>query len=123
MDSGKKQETLCIDLARPLACIPSLAIHLDRNVNSERNINPQEQMSALLSDAATDTDNPLNPLPGLIGESLACLGMESQTPVLASKLCLYNTQSPAILRGQWLYSARLDNLLSCFMAAKALMDP
>ena len=122
VDSGQKQETLCIDLARPLACIPSLAIHLDRNVNSERNINPQEQMSALLSDA-TDTDNPLNPLPGLISEGLARLGIESQTPVLASELCLYDTQPPAILGGQWLCSARLDNLLSCFMAAKALMDP
>jgi len=53
---GSITDTL-VDFERPIAVIPSLAIHLDRGVNDERKINAQEHLPPLLS-LATEEDMP-----------------------------------------------------------------
>ncbi|MBI5615198.1 MAG: M18 family aminopeptidase [Gammaproteobacteria bacterium] len=110
-----------VDFSAPVAVIPSLAIHLDREANEQRAINKQTYLPALLAcaddeDFAFDTEV----LGVLTEEDPALTGAE----VLHSELALYDTQSAAQigLRGEFIASARLDNLLSCYVGLNALIN-
>ena len=52
-------ESLLLNVDRPIAMVPNLAIHLDRDVNSGRAINPQTQMAPVLlqSDSTKLSEN------------------------------------------------------------------
>jgi len=100
--------------------VPSLAIHLNRDVNSGGlTLNAQTQLlplAALKLDAG-----------GLeLGERLAQAlgdGVRAQS-IVGSDLCLFDTHPPALggARGELIFSARLDNLASCHAALRALLD-
>jgi len=113
--------TTLFDTARAVAVIPSLAIHLDREANSQRSINPQKDVVPLV----------------MLGEHLqydfkAWLAQEmiradSQwqgARVMDYELSLYDTQPPNQIGidGDFIASARLDNLLSCYAGMRALID-
>ena len=110
-----------IDCRRPLAIIPSLAIHLDREANDGRAINKQTMLPPVLGLAG---DKPFD-LPALIKQEL-----KKQDPSLARaeildfELSFYGTQAPAMVgvNEEFIASARLDNLLSCYTGLKALLD-
>lgn len=108
-----------VDFRAPVAVIPSLAIHLDREVNASRSINAQTDIVPVLG----------------IGEKLELRAMlaarlSEEYPgievdkVLDYELCCYDTQAPARvgLEGEFIASARLDNLLSCFAGLAALLE-
>jgi len=104
-----------VDLRRPVAVIPSLAIHLDRDVNRQRSINAETDIQPLLGQLAGEA-------PGNLRALLAAeLGGGE---VLDYELCLYDTQPPALvgLGGEFIAAARLDNLLSCYVGVRALID-
>src|SRR5690625_7588537 len=42
---GERIASALIDFAAPIAVVPSLAIHLDREANRQRSINPQKERS------------------------------------------------------------------------------
>ena len=48
LDARGELASALIDFEQPVAVIPSLAIHLDREVNSNRSINPQTQLPPVL---------------------------------------------------------------------------
>ena len=104
-----------VDFKRPVAIIPSLAIHLDRKANSDRTVNAQTDLPPLLM--MTDKAESFREL--LADEFL--LGGEE---VLDYEMCLYDTQGAAMLgiNNELLASARLDNLLSCFVTTQALIQ-
>ncbi|HEY7774430.1 MAG TPA: M18 family aminopeptidase [Marinagarivorans sp.] len=108
-----------IDLKRPVATIPSLAIHLDRTANNDRSINPQEQMLPVLWQTGLDgIDSFRDWLAGyLAGQGKAV------AEVLDFDLSFYDVQSGATLGvcDEFLACARLDNLLSCFVALQSLV--
>lgn len=115
-------KTALIDFRRAIATIPSLAIHLDREVNQKRSINPQ-----------TDILPVLTQLPGeealdfrrLIAEQLRAEHPEIDVAeVLDYELSFYDTQVAALLglEGEFIASARLDNLLSCYTGLEALLQ-
>ena len=106
-----------VDLRRPVAVIPSLAIHLDRDANRQRSINPETDIQPLLGQLADDARGDLRGL--LAGE----LGATADQ-VLDYELCLYDTQAPALvgLQSEFIASARLDNLLSCYVGIRALIE-
>lgn len=110
--------TTLVDFCDPIAIIPSLAIHLDREANKSRSVNPQLQMAPLLALDATDDFS----LRALLVERLAQDGLVVDE-VLEYELCFYDTQPPAQvgLRGEFIASARLDNLLSCYTGLQALL--
>ncbi len=109
-----------IDFRSPLAVIPSLAIHLDREVNKGRAINAQTHLPPILALAATDSrDYATLVLDRLLEEHPQCGALR----VLGCDLSFYDTQ-PARLVGlhdEFICGARLDNLLSCFAAVHALL--
>lgn len=107
-----------VDFRRAVAVIPSLAIHLDRDVNNSRSINAQTQMAPIL---ALDGDAQWT-LRGALLEQLRSDGRQVED-VLDYELCFYDVQAPARvgLRGEFIASARLDNLLSCYTGLQALL--
>jgi len=110
-----------IDFQRPVAVIPSLAIHLDREANSNRTINPQSHTPPVLF----RTDKPQTAFPGLIAEQIAAQHPDcADFELLAFELSLYDTQPPARvgLRGDFIAGARLDNLVSCYIGLRAMVD-
>ncbi len=104
-----------VDFRDPVAVIPSLAIHLDRQANDGRTVNPQTDISPLIS--LDDGSAPS------FRELLAQRFLDGGESVLDCDLYFYDTQPPAQigLRGEFVASARLDNLLSCHAGLEALL--
>lgn len=110
-------ESVLLNVDRPIAMIPSLAIHMDRDVNAGREINPQTQMSPVLmqSDSAQ--------LSGLLAQWLEEQHGLRAVEVVDFELGFYDVQPPSLvgLQHELIASARLDNLLSCFVGLEALL--
>ena len=104
-----------VDFKRPVAVIPSLAIHLDRKANSDRTVNAQTDLPPLLM--MSDKSESFR---ALLADEFLSDGEE----VLDYELCLYDTQGAAMvgITNELLASARLDNLLSCFVTTQALLQ-
>jgi aspartyl aminopeptidase len=119
--NGQMQSAL-LDWRRPIAIVPSLAIHLDREVNQNRNINPQKELPPLVALAPStgrfDFDD-------FVRQALkAQHGITDMLKVLGHELYFYDTQAPALvgLNEEFIASARLDNLLSCYISLDAILD-
>lgn len=108
-----------IDFRAPLGTIPSLAIHLNREVNQSNEINAQKHLPPLL-----DVVEENGEFETMLLEQLARqYPDEAHENVLAFELSLYDVQAPALIgrRGNLVSSARLDNLLSCYLGVRALL--
>ncbi len=116
---GGKIESVMVNFERAIATVPSLAIHLDREANKGRTINPQTQLPPVLSIAGAK-DKDLNSIL-MVEVAKQHKGVES---ILDYELFFYDTQSPAIigLENEFIASARLDNLLSCFIGLQSLLQ-
>jgi aspartyl aminopeptidase len=118
-DDGRVCSAL-VNFERAIAVIPSLAIHLDREANSKRAINAQKDIPPLLmqaNDKSTDF------------RELLLEQLKRQQPnikaekILDYELSFYDVQPPAIigLKEEFIASARLDNLLSCYIGLQSLL--
>ncbi len=111
-------ESVLLNIDRAIATIPSLAIHLDRDVNSGRPLNAQTQMAPVLmqSEAATFVE--------LVAQWLEEQHGLRAVEVVDFELGFYDVQPPSLVgvKQELVASARLDNLLSCFMGLEALLD-
>ncbi|TFH88001.1 M18 family aminopeptidase [Billgrantia azerbaijanica] len=104
---------------RPVAIIPSLAIHLDREANNGRAINAQTEMAPVFLQGGEGAD-----LERLLREWLEAQHGIRDAQILDFELSLFDVQPPSRLgvAGELIASARLDNLLSCFIGLEALLD-
>ena len=103
--------------------IPSLAIHLDRDANKSRTINAQQHLPPILMQTGEDEDAPaFNAL--LLEQARQQHPQLDIEAVLDFELSLYDCQPPARvgLQQDFIAGARLDNLLSCFIGMRALLD-
>jgi len=109
-----------IDFKQPLAVIPSLAIHLDREVNNQRSINAQTDLPPIVLQVGDDRPE-LREL--LIEQLLKQYPDLAVSELLEFELSFYDCQPPALvgLQQQFLAAARLDNLLSCYTGLQALL--
>ena len=121
VDAGGVLANALIDFIRPVAVIPSLAIHLDRDANSSRSINAQTQLPPVL---LCDAEKIAPTFRALLLEQLrAQPGHDNAHEVLDYEISCYDTQPPALLgiEQEFISGARLDNLLSCFIGVRALL--
>ena len=119
LDKKAQLQQRLIDFSRPIATIPSLAIHLDRQANDQRTVNPQQHMAPVLmqceKDAACFNDVLLKILQGYDSDI---------TQIVSYDLSFYDYQTAAIvgLTDDYISSARLDNLLSCYVGLQAILQ-
>lgn len=113
-----KIQSVMVNFERAIATVPSLAIHLDREANKGRTINPQTQLPPVLAITA-DKQQDLNTI--LLAE--VSKQFKSVESILDYELFFYDTQPPAMigLDEEFIASARLDNLLSCFIGLQSLL--
>jgi aspartyl aminopeptidase len=117
---GERSRTMLLDFGRPLLRIPSLAIHLSREVAKEGlKLNPQTHLAPLagLEDAP--------PAAELVANELRAQGLAqaAAVDVLAFDLMTYDVQPASVagVRGEFIQAPRLDNLASCHAGLTALL--
>jgi len=121
-----KQQTIehvLLDYRQAVAVIPSLAIHLDRDVNKERSINAQLHLPVVLAQTAEEGELPS--FRDLLLARFHELGEVSDLEkVLDFEMFLYDTQPPGYvgLDREFIAAARLDNLLSCYAGLQSLLQ-
>lgn len=122
-DTHGRIRSALVDFKAPVAVIPSLAIHLDREVNRQRSINPQKELPPLLLSETPGVDQP-EFRERLKSQLLAQHSGLEVDRVLDFEISLYDTQPPAMvgMAQDFLASARLDNLLSCYVGLQSLVD-
>ena len=113
-------ESRLIDFKAPIAVIPNLAIHLNREANQGWAINPQNELPPLLAQLAGQEAPDFR---ALLADQLAREHGLVADVVLDYVLSFYDTQAAAVigLNGDFIAGARLDNLLSCFAGLQALL--
>lgn len=111
LNSAGKIKDILIDVKKAIAIIPSLAIHLDENANQERTVNKQTDICPILT---TSDDFEFDEF---LKWQLAKLDILDVKELYASELSFYDTQKASFvgLNDDFIASARLDNLLSCYV--------
>jgi aspartyl aminopeptidase len=121
-ENGKLLKQTLVDFKRPVALIPSLAIHLDRDANKDHSVNPQNDIVPILMHSHENH--------GASGKKfdfrrlLRDEFLSEKDEVLDYEVCLYDAQPTAIigLNNEFIASARLDNLLSCYVATQSIIN-
>lgn len=114
--------TLLVDFKRPMAIIPSLAIHFDREANNGRAINSQKELAPILSQVTGDDS--LN-FSSILAEQIHKEYPDTKVAtVLGFDLFCYDCQPPSFLGlgNEFITAGRLDNLLSCFVGYSAMIE-
>jgi len=116
-----------INLEKPVATIPSLAIHLDKEANENRSINKQLHLPPILM-KMPEVDAEGSGKADLKDILLKIINADIETGeavrVLDYELSFYDVQPPAVigLHDDFIASARLDNLLSCYTGLMAMIN-
>lgn len=110
-----------VNFERPVAVIPNLAIHLNRDVNQGLNVNPQTDLPPIMAQLVGDDKIELR---DILKNELLMHHIDDVAEILDYELSFYDVQKPAYigLNNEFFASARLDNLLSCFIGMQALIE-
>ncbi|WP_417598232.1 M18 family aminopeptidase [Oceanospirillum sp.] len=119
-DSSDGIRHALINFERPIGTVPNLAIHLNREANKGVEINAQNHLPIVLmqqEEGAQSFDD-------LLKGQLEAQGVTDVSEVLEHECFAYDTQTAAVIgfKDDFIASARLDNLLSCFIGLKSLLD-
>jgi aspartyl aminopeptidase len=110
-----------VRFSRSIGRIPSLAIHLDRSVNTDGLVvNPQTHLPPVL---ALDSSGGFD-VRAAVSAELAAVGTNvSAEAIVGYDLCFFDAQPAARggYRGDYVYAGRLDNLASCHASICALL--
>ena len=117
LESGEAFNQL-IDFKDPVAIIPSLAIHLDREANNASTVNAQKHLPIILGRRNTEHDG------SSFNSLLLAYCRKDAAQVLDFELSCYDTQAPSIIGidKEFIAAARLDNLLSSYIGTRAFLD-
>ena len=107
-------ETHYVDIAKPVATIPSLAIHMNRQVNEKAVFNKQKEMLPLIlmRGLGTEYEDDKTLLKALLAEEIGC----EPADILSYELTVYNTDTVETVGfdAEYISAPRLDNLTSCY---------
>ena len=121
LDQNKDIFVRTLDFKRPVAIIPNLAIHLNRKINEEHNIKRQKHLLPLFCQTVDDDFSFKDVLQKQIEKEYP---QESIYKILGFDLFCYDMQQPALtgLNDDFISASRLDNLLSCFVGIKSIVE-
>lgn len=111
-------EPRLLRIDRPLARVPNLAIHLNREVNQEGlKLNRQQHLPPVIGLELQDEAW----LPALLAREL---GLADPAAIRGFDLMLYDVAPSTVsgLAGEFIHAPRLDNLASCHAALEALLQ-
>ncbi len=114
-----KLESHFIDISEPVGNIPHLAIHLNRDLGTKVDLNPQKELNAIVgSTADIPQDKPF--IDWLIESKFG----KTLLPVPGYELFLRPLESPVLWgpQKQFITSPRLDNLLGCHASYIAMLN-
>jgi len=111
-----------VNFEDPIAIIPSLAIHLDREANENRKVNPQTDIPPVLLKLPLSESEKKPSFKEILLQKIK--DDTDAIEILDYELCFYDVQEPAYigLHQDFIASARLDNLLSCYTGLMALTE-
>ena len=121
IDDQGSLASMLIDFEKPLAVIPSLAIHLDREANKSRSINSQKHLPPVLM--SSPLDESIKDFRDLLLKQIQP-SMPNVQKIMDYELNFYDVQEPSLTGAydEFISSARLDNLLSCYIGLQALLN-
>lgn len=111
-----------VDFKRPVATIPSLAIHLDREANSKRSVNNQKDLPPVFMQLAADEKADFKKI---LQQEVFPQGDETGAgSEIDHELYLYDVQPPSYagFKDDFITCARIDNLFSCYTAIAGLVE-
>lgn len=122
-NSKGEQQAVLINFKKAIAMIPSLAIHLDREANQNHSVNPQKDITPILLQFPSEKQT-------ISLEDIVLAQVKQEHPTLKAKalidfeLSFYDVQKASYVgvNNDFITSARLDNLLSCFVGLQALVN-
>ena len=111
-----------VNFEEPIAVIPSLAIHLDREANKNRTVNPQTDIPPILLKLPISESEKKPSFKEILLQKIK--DDTDAIEVLDYELSFYDVQQPAYigLHQDFIASARLDNLLSCYTGLMAMTE-
>lgn len=111
-----------VNFETPIAVIPSLAIHLDREANKNRSVNAQTDIPPVLLKLPNSESEDKPSFHDILLQKIQ--DDTDATEVLDYELSFYDVQEAAYigLHQDFIASARLDNLLSCYTGLMALTE-
>jgi aspartyl aminopeptidase len=110
-----RQKPRLIRIDRPIARIPQLAIHLNRNVNEDGlKLNKQLHLPPVLGMSLKELNL----------EEVLSLAGEPVSELVSYDLQLFDTQKPVLagLNQEFIYAPRLDNQAMCYAGMEALIS-
>ncbi|KZT62958.1 aspartyl aminopeptidase [Calocera cornea HHB12733] len=129
-----------VKLDRPLIRIPNLAIHLDRGVNEQFKFNKETEFVPFLGVLTEELNKMPEPKYTTNGPQIRPAPSERHHPALLAvlaeemsvapeeindfELCLFDTNPSTLggLQNEFVFSPRLDNLMSTFCAIEAMCE-
>ncbi|KAF8505581.1 aspartyl aminopeptidase [Russula emetica] len=141
VEKGSGYTSRLVKIDRPLLRIPTLAIHLDRSSSDNFKFNTETEFTPILGLIASNLNAPTDKVQSNDNNEQAASSIQdNHHPALLALLAeemnvkaeeihdfelqLYDTQ-PSVLGGlnnEFIFSPRMDNLLSSFAAVEALSD-
>ena len=122
-DNPYDVESVLVDTKRPIAIIPNLAIHMNRNVNDGVALNRQKEMLPIImmnQQGSDTTKSDVDEWNTFLAEEVNC----DPSEILSYEITLYPV-TEGILVGtefDFISSPRLDNLTSCFGALSGIVE-
>lgn len=112
-----------IDLKRPVAFIPHLAIHFNRGVNEGNHLSVQKDMKPVIGKFSEERIASYKQAGGVVKSLIADHIGVAPEDIISSELNLYPVAKAALsgVNGEFLQSARIDDLSMAFCALEALL--
>ncbi len=117
-------ETRLIDMKRPVAFIPHLAIHFNRAVNEGNKLSVQKDMKPVMGYFTPEQIEEQKAGGGIVKMTVAAeLGIKPEE-ILEYELCLYPLEPSGLagVNNEYFQSARIDDLSMAFAALEALLQ-
>lgn len=108
-----------VDFKKPIAIIPNLAIHLNREINNGYKYSKQKEMLPILSLAGEDFSEK-----GYLEELLANQLNVKKEDILTYELFLYEAEKGSIIgiNEEFISCSRLDDLMMCYNSLEAFLE-
>lgn len=115
---------IVFDLQRPVATIPHLAIHFNRDVNSGNNLSVQKDMKPVIGRFSSSEIERYKQKGGVIKSLVASHLQRNPEEIIESEIWLYPVGMPTLtgVNNEYFQSGRIDDLSMAFSALEAFIN-